>query len=375
MIGSPVVDTVIGLILIFLLLAIAASAFNEVAEGLLKRRSKYLRRTIERITDEDVAGQLYATKWIGSLSDYAHSLRAPNGLKQQKMPSYIPSEVFARAVTELLERTVAEAADAAAEAIQRIGLGDDLAEIVDALPDDLAVTVLGRLGVDRSADLDGLANGRELLDSVLRDLPGTVSDRVVALFPGGVLDQLDNGADALRHWYDDVMDRMSGWYGRQTKWLLLVWGILLAVVLNVDTFAVSRTLWSDDAAREAAVAAAEAAVAGGQTDCVPGEEDPYECVDAAIEEIRSAETLGLPLGWPAPPWNWGDYNDGDDPDAPVDPRIPTGLATGLVKLIGMLVTGGAVAMGAPFWFDLLNKFVNFRAAGPKPASTATSREA
>ena len=375
MIGSPVVDTVIGLILIFLLLSIAASAFNEVAEGLLKRRSKYLRRTIERITTEQMAGELYDTKWIVSLSDYAHSLRAPEGLKRKKMPSYIPSELFAKAVGELLERRVAEAADAAAGAIQRVGGGDDLAEIVDALPHDLAATVLERLGLERSADLPGLANGRELLDSVLRDLPGTVSDGVVGLFPDGVLDQLDQGADDLRRWYDDIMDRMSGWYGRQTKWLLLVWGILLAVILNVDTFAVSRTLWSDDAAREAAVAAAEAAVAGGQTDCSPGDDDPYECVDAAIEEIRSAETLGLPLGWPAPPWDWGDYHDVDDPEAPVDPRIPSGLATGLVKLIGMLVTGGAVAMGAPFWFDLLNKFVNFRAAGPKPSSTAADDRA
>lgn len=364
MLGSPVVDTVIGLILLFLLLSVAASAINEVAEGLFKRRSRYLRATIERITDTEVARELYETTWVASLSGYAHSLRAPDRMTDQfdtKLPSYIPSEIFAKAIKEVLGRTVGEAADAAAKAIQRIGQDHDLAEIVDDLPNELRSAVLERLGVASAADLPGLTNGRELLDSVLRDLPNDVAARIVDLFPDGLLDQLDDEAEALRRWYDDIMDRMSGWYGRQTKWLLLVWGVLLALAINVDTFAVSRTLWSDDAAREAAVAAAEAAVAGGQTDCVPGDDDPYECVDTAIEEIRKAETLGLPIGWPSPPWSWGDDTE--------DPRIPSGGGAWLVKILGLLVTGGAVAMGAPFWFDLLNRFVNFRASGPKPATT------
>ncbi len=42
----------------------------------------------------------------------------------------------------------------------------------------------------------------------------------------------------------------------------------------------------------------------------------------------------------------------------------------LFKLFGLLVSAFAVSLGAPFWFDLLSKFVNIRAAGappPKPA--------
>ena len=37
-----------------------------------------------------------------------------------------------------------------------------------------------------------------------------------------------------------------------------------------------------------------------------------------------------------------------------------------MKLAGLLVTAGALSLGAPFWFDLLNKLVNLRAAGKKP---------
>jgi len=35
-------------------------------------------------------------------------------------------------------------------------------------------------------------------------------------------------------------------------------------------------------------------------------------------------------------------------------------------IFGWLLTMVAVAMGAPFWFDLLNKVMNVRNAGKKP---------
>ena len=37
---------------------------------------------------------------------------------------------------------------------------------------------------------------------------------------------------------------------------------------------------------------------------------------------------------------------------------------------GCLITGAALALGAPFWFGLLQLLSAIRAAGPKPASTA-----
>jgi hypothetical protein len=37
-----------------------------------------------------------------------------------------------------------------------------------------------------------------------------------------------------------------------------------------------------------------------------------------------------------------------------------------VKVVGLLLTAAALTLGAPFWFDLLNKFVNVRATGQPP---------
>ena len=45
----------------------------------------------------------------------------------------------------------------------------------------------------------------------------------------------------------------------------------------------------------------------------------------------------------------------------------TGKAAGWLSLLGWLLTGAAMMVGAPFWFDLLSRFVNIRNVGIKPA--------
>jgi hypothetical protein len=48
---------------------------------------------------------------------------------------------------------------------------------------------------------------------------------------------------------------------------------------------------------------------------------------------------------------------------------------GRSDLIGLLLTTFAVSLGAPFWFDLLNRFVNIRSAGKAPEEKPKSPEA
>ena len=61
------------------------------------------------------------------------------------------------------------------------------------------------------------------------------------------------------------------------------------------------------------------------------------------------DELGLPLGWV------------NAPKDPADPRkVPEGFYDWVLKLFGILLTGFAISQGAPFWFDLLNKFMVIR---------------
>ena len=43
----------------------------------------------------------------------------------------------------------------------------------------------------------------------------------------------------------------------------------------------------------------------------------------------------------------------------------------LAKLIGIAITVIAIMMGAPFWFDVLNKISNLRGTGNRPDVAAT----
>ena len=49
------------------------------------------------------------------------------------------------------------------------------------------------------------------------------------------------------------------------------------------------------------------------------------------------------------------------------------LGEWIFNLCGWLVAAIAVSLGAPFWFDLINKFINIRMVGQKP-STAEDRK-
>jgi len=42
----------------------------------------------------------------------------------------------------------------------------------------------------------------------------------------------------------------------------------------------------------------------------------------------------------------------------------------VVTFIGFLITALMLSLGAPFWFDLLNKISNLRGTGTKPQSSS-----
>jgi len=47
--------------------------------------------------------------------------------------------------------------------------------------------------------------------------------------------------------------------------------------------------------------------------------------------------------------------------------IPRDWSYGLSKILGLLISGCAACLGAPFWFDVLKKLTNVRSAGKNPA--------
>ena len=138
----------------------------------------------------------------------------------------------------------------------------------------------------------------------------------------------------LEVWFNSTMERVSGWYKRKTQALQLVLALLIVVLANIDSVRIARSLSGvNSPLRDSIKDAAHSFVEKNLR-----QENAQTQLSAATEAIGH---LALPIGW---------VNDGFGP----------------TTVFGWLVTALAATLGAPFWFDLLNRFVNVRASGKAP---------
>jgi hypothetical protein len=290
--GSQVLEVVVGLILIYLVLSIGCSGVKELIAGAFSLRSKTLEVAIRNMLRNGATD--YATKV------FDHPLiesSAPVG----KKPSYIAARSFAQALFDALApatptqpQTVASLRTAVA-AIPEPRLRDTLLSFFDAAQGDLDV-----------------ARGK------------------------------------VEHWFDDTMERVSGWYKRIAQWIIFGAGLALCIALNADTLMVVKELWNDQALARTVVAQAEKRVQAG----APANADAgTTSLRDFAKEVREAN---------APPIGWA--SDSKDIRS-----WPSGAWPITFKIFGILMTSFAILMGAPFWFDLLNKIINLRLSGDPPA--------
>ena len=143
-------------------------------------------------------------------------------------------------------------------------------------------------------------------------------------------------------WYDSSMDQVSGWYKRRTQLILFIVGLVVAIAVNADTVYIVKALSNDASLRKGLVASAQARASKPIADAA--------VTEAKIkEDLASINGLGLPIGWEGkaedykPTWVFSDY-----------------LYAVSRHAFGWFLTSMAISMGAPFWFDLLNRFIVVR---------------
>lgn len=119
-------------------------------------------------------------------------------------------------------------------------------------------------------------------------------------------------------------------------------------IMNVDTIILTRVLWQEPALRQEVAAAANRYIAA--TGDVIGDGargDKEESLDVFKQALGDLGQLKLPLGW----------------SKGVSPHSFTEWSA---KIVGLIFTAFAVSLGAPFWFDLLNKVSRLRGSGNVP---------
>jgi len=328
MFGLQILDIAIGLIFVYLLLALICTTVSELLAGLLNRRSRNLFIGIRGLL-EDEAVRLKNPQSPNDpkgkgLVDlfYTHPLiKALHGRQLwgegKSKPSYIPSRTFALALLDII-------GPANPDKDRNI---DDIRAAIKALPDDS--------DIKRTLLI--------LLDEAKSDL--------------GKLQE------SIETWFNNAMDRASGWYKRRTQEIVFVIAVVLTSAVNADTIQIAKTLANDAALREALVAQAQEFAknppqasqgAGGQSQgasAAGAAQSPGEIIK---ENTVTLQNLGLKLGWQ------------DESQARID---------WVNKIVGLLLTALAVSMGAPFWFDTLNRIIAVRATGKPPKEATEAQEA
>jgi hypothetical protein len=175
-------------------------------------------------------------------------------------------------------------------------------------PADFSAALLDTLGHPGTAAETEAAKAS--LKTALDRLPaGAARQSLQALL--ATSKDLDAFRDAIEHWFDHAMNRTSGRYKRLSNNAMLAFGLLVAIGANIDSLALAHSMW----------------------------------VDAQNAHGSAAPSLqALPIGWDAAATH----------------------AWSVERFIGWVITALAVSVGAPFWFDTLQKFLRVRSAGPKP---------
>ncbi len=212
-------------------------------------------------------------------------------------------------------------------------------------------------------------------------------------------DDMEKVKANVQEWFDGSMDRVAGWYKRRAQFVLIIIGVCVAVGINADTLTVVQTLSNDAAVRSAVVAAAEVyarenprdvsgdaggggantggAGSGASSASGQGSEVTTKMQQEVKSTVEQLSVLGLPIGWRYFEPTQDRCGNIADPDGRrqclIDQRVwPQWSArTGAQwfddwwnqlasHLLGWLLTAFAISLGAPFWFDLLNKVMVIR---------------
>ncbi len=331
MFGSSALDVAIGLAFLYLLLSLICTAVNELIEAIIRRRGAYLKDGIKELLGGSGANALlqfvYKHPFVASL--YSGTF----GTKDVRLPSYIPSRQFALALLDLVLPATADQKSGAA--LATAGASKDAAAV----------------SAQVKALRDAVAHSATLTDSVKIALLALID---------AAGDDLERIRDNLEKWYEGTMDRVAGWYRRHLVRISVAVGTVMVIFLNADTFAIADSLARDQTLRMSLAAAAENYVKNSPPQPTPAQQDASakERIRDVAKQVNEAKAFGWPLGW-------------DRSDPRTIPRIDTkdgdelaatwrAIGAWLLKALGWALTAVAVSMGAPFWFDLLNRMVAVR---------------
>jgi hypothetical protein len=272
MLGSTVLEVAVGLTFCYATLALIVSTVQEALASALRLRAHTLLDGVKSMLGDPAFTGLARALYAHALVNPHDNGHAPSQCALKAKPSYIEPLHFALALVAAIQTVPGD----------YLQLGRD----IDALPDPRVrgalQAIYRRGGGDLTAFQDGLAG-----------------------------------------WFNSSMARVSGAYKRRSLLVSLLLSLLMAILFNIDSIHLFRSLW-----QHPAVAAQIAAA------------------PSSVDQHTIDLLLTLPIGWSTFP--------------------PVFDGAFLLQVAGWLLTASTALFGAPFWFDLLQRTMQLRGTGSKP---------
>ena len=290
---TVIIQVAIGIIFVWVILAVITSQIQEwIASGLAWRASMLEDAIEQMLGNPEVKNKLYNHPLIQGLYS-SNGKRKPGGIPQDKFAMVLFEEVINSGIT------VADAKNT-----------------FDNLKKSVAV-------LKSKGEGSALTNFAKSLDTLLIGIEEKTDDATHSITEARV---------RVESWFNDSMERLGGAYRRRMQIVGIIVGIAVAATLNVDTGAIINTLWRDPVLRQAIVTQASQVK---ETDVQSGQTPSIEEIAKNAEKLN---VLSLPIGWSSK-------------------NIPTNTNGWVSKIIGILLSGMAAAQGAPYWFDIMRKLV------------------
>ncbi|HNF79112.1 MAG TPA: hypothetical protein PK325_03100 [Cyclobacteriaceae bacterium] len=378
-----ILDLVIGLAFVYFLLSLICVALQEIKARANNERSKNLKKWIfdpfrydkERRDDQGLASRL----WNNIIID---------GLTQEgRSASYIPRDIFVSALLDeihyesddkyekiiykelqpLLElqslkeklETFKPVSESGQEELKELHKkGETLATHVHNMGYDTPEKIN-----DRVKELETLLEDRKPYDfqsigTSIRNsdlLPQRMKRAMLQIYQESH-SNMDSFRDRLERWFDQAMERNAGTFKKKAQQSVLIFSILVTLLFNVDSIELIHYFYDHPAEAARVADAAEKAINDPNTAerLKSNNDDSVKTTLAGLRtSIDEVKALKLPIGWKG--LGWFEYLD-------------LGFWKVFNLLIGWALTVLAVSLGAPFWYDMLNKLVDLRSAGKKPAA-------
>lgn len=373
MFNTIVFDIVIGLIFIYLLYSLLATLVQEIISANFALRAKILERGIIRMLED---GDNFRFRIMGLISlfrknssgkreetlstkFYEHPLIKFLGEdKVHSMPAYIKKTTFSKVIIDLLRG-------------ENVKPGDDIQPLIQQAFDDKK-TGMGNVAIDPQT--------LRFLKSIWVDASGDI----------------EKFKQLIEDWFDETMERVSGWYKKYIQVVLLFIGLVIAIIFDVDTIAIVEKLEKDPKLREQIVQQADAFI------------EAHPNLDQELQRAKAENALLVK--------NLADTGtDSDSLREALDTESKLAYeklknrsdslfnaATNLVKedlgkannllgnqiwsyqwkgfvpflqsLFGWFLTALAISLGAPFWFDMLNKLMKLRSSSASASGKKSTKK-